>query len=350
MSAPSWPERPTFLWGIQKSGSTLLRGLFDGHPSLVVYATELHIKYFLGRKSREGEAELRGRYLREEWRGEAQGKLKVLSEAGGRGSEPLLEKWGPDVFDAAGYARDLAAALRAPIGHPKELLTRDIVAFYRNMRRPPADPVGWVFKMVGGSPAVVEAFLSSFPEGRLIYIARDPRAVANSRLKDWARKGRQWEEAALLAFLVGYRHQEDFVAGLRRRTPADRLMVVRYEDLVRDTETVMRRACDFVGVPFDPIVLEPTALGRPSRMGTATVDKAGVFDDSLADWERRLPARARWLTEIVFRSHLGEGRCGYSSGMSRLGAAWGALRLNMDRALLAQIRSAVPSYVSFGRI
>lgn len=45
----------------------------------------------------------------------------------------------------------------------------------------------------------------------------------------------------------------------------DRLCMVNFEHMVLDTESTMRRVCDFLQIAFDPIVLEPTVLGVATK-------------------------------------------------------------------------------------
>ncbi len=52
------------------------------------------------------------------------------------------------------------------------------------------------------------------------------------------------------------------LAGLRaeKEIPATQLMKIHYEDLLSDTEKVMRRICAFLEVPFDRAVCTPTVI------------------------------------------------------------------------------------------
>lgn len=83
--------------------------------------------------------------------------------------------------------------------------------------------------------------MSAFPDAKFIYLVRDPRAVINSyihypkHLKSlnfwmwkWEKRNKQWQE-------------------LSRKIP-ERTLMLRYEDLVLETEKVLRDICEFLQV------------------------------------------------------------------------------------------------------
>ena len=94
------------------------------------------------------------------------------------------------------------------------------------------------------------------PQAKLIHIVRDGRATAASMHKR-ARKhllwsAQQWVDGNLTAL------QHQFILG------KEQMMVLRYEDLLRDPEESMRRVCNFLGINFDPTVLD---LSQHRRTG-----------------------------------------------------------------------------------
>ncbi len=86
-------------------------------------------------------------------------------------------------------------------------------------------------------------------EQRFIHLIRDGRAVAAS----FRRKHRGmniWQAAR--------RWRHDHRKNLRRlsRHPAEAVLPVRYEELKSDPEREVRRICGFLGIPFEPSMLE----------------------------------------------------------------------------------------------
>jgi hypothetical protein len=102
------------------------------------------------------------------------------------------------------------------------------------------------------------------PEAHFVHIIRDGRDVALSWL-DVPFGPESISEAAT-------RWRKDVRAGRRagRRQAADRYIEVRYENLVRRPERVLRRICDFVDLPFDQDMLDYTS--RAESVIEATIE------------------------------------------------------------------------------
>jgi hypothetical protein len=60
-------------------------------------------------------------------------------------------------------------------------------------------------------------------------------------------------QLAELTWLVANENVSNFFAAV----PPERCLLVRYEDLVRQPESSLRRICDFLGVPFTGEMLDP---------------------------------------------------------------------------------------------
>lgn len=83
-----------------------------------------------------------------------------------------------------------------------------------------------------------------FPEARFIHVIRDGRDTALSSWKA-AFGPRTWVAAA-------YKWRDSIRATQRgiRAVPADTVLEVRYEELLRYPETILSRVCDFIGEQF----------------------------------------------------------------------------------------------------
>ncbi|MBL8599774.1 MAG: sulfotransferase [Devosia sp.] len=97
---------------------------------------------------------------------------------------------------------------------------------------------------------------SVLPEARFIHIVRDGRDVALSWSKTWFAPSRD------LAVLVA--QWSAMVREARREAPAAKYLEIRYEDLVRTPETVLRRVCAFIDLDYTDRMLDypDRAAGR----------------------------------------------------------------------------------------
>jgi hypothetical protein len=89
-----------------------------------------------------------------------------------------------------------------------------------------------------------------FPQARFIIVWRDPNGTANSILRA-ASLGNSYfrRTGAVHCGVFGYKvFKEECDRLLARGKP---VCQVDYEDLVRDTASVMRRVCDFLQIPYD---------------------------------------------------------------------------------------------------
>jgi sulfotransferase family protein len=150
------------------------------------------------------------------------------------------------------------------------------------------------------------------PEARFVHLIRDGRDVALSQNTRLARSGIKepvpYEVAA-------QRWVRQIARARRDAERVERYLEVKYEDLVVDTEPVLRGICDFIELEFDPVMLDyheraderlaelardlPAREGKPWRPGEErlqahaltreppTSSRVGVWRERLSDQERR---------------------------------------------------------------
>jgi hypothetical protein len=131
-----------------------------------------------------------------------------------------------------------------------------------------------------------DELLRIWPDAKFIHLGRDPRDVARSCVE------MGWNGNAWAAVEIWIR-SEDAWQRIRKQVPADRLLEVEFEDLVADAEKALRRVTAFLGVEYDPAMLEiekDTTYRRPSpRASRSWRDDASKFD--VRAMEARLGAR-----------------------------------------------------------
>ncbi|MGH9360521.1 MAG: sulfotransferase family protein [Thermoanaerobaculia bacterium] len=221
-------ERPAMpiIVGVPRSGTTLLRLMLDAHPELAIppetgFLTALAALAARGEESREA-------------------VLRAIS------GSPC---WPDFHLDPAALARELE-------GIEPFTAAEGARAFYRlYARRFGKARFGDKTPGYAGRLAAIESLL---PEARFIHLIRDGRDVALSVRGLWFSPGDTLERIAC-----------DWRKRVRKaRAQAARCrhyLEVRYEELVADTTSVLRRVCDFAELRFEP-AMEAYHLRAPERL------------------------------------------------------------------------------------
>jgi LPS sulfotransferase NodH len=265
---------------IHRSGGTLLSQLFDGHPQCHAHPHELAIGYpksrhwpqlDLGAPTRWFDLldeHYPEKHFREGYRKPAQrpgdGEADVfpflfpprLQRAI---FDRCVEEWQPkterDVFDAY-----FTSYFNAWLDN-------------ENLYATPKKVVTGFAPRVNMKPANIERFFAAYPDGKLVSMVREPRAwYASARTQkdshaDVGEALRRWTLSAEATLAEKEQH-------------GDRVVVLTYEQLVRDTEGTMEQLAERLGLPMSPVLLEPTFNGRPIRANSsAPVGSYGVLSD-----------------------------------------------------------------------
>jgi hypothetical protein len=155
-----------------------------------------------------------------------------------------------------------------------------------------------------------DKLLRVWPDARFIHILRDPRDVALSCIQmGWA--GNVWYA------VDRWIEAEESWDRLRARVNQERVLEIRYEQLVAEPEDTLVRICAFVGVPYEPGMLEYASTSTYSKPDPAL----------LYQWKRKASPEQLSLLEFKLGPLLGER--GYSpSGVTpRPPASLARLRL-----------------------
>ncbi len=213
--------QPIFLSGLGRSGTTLLRQMINSHSQIAVpYESHFITKYTpiiesLGKEASKADI------------------LNVLEQIC---SEEILKYW--DYYPNANAVFDSLQSFT-----PADVFNTFYMLYAKHHGK-----VRWGDK---------SAYLSNlydikkiFPNAVFIHIVRDGRDVANSfKNMDFGPKtiadtADFWDRYVKLGMSMG------------RMLPSEQYMELRYEDLVTQTEVELKRICEFIGVEFEPTMLE----------------------------------------------------------------------------------------------
>ena len=213
------------LLGVSRSGTTLLRVILDRSAGVAIPDESFFVPLLARRHGRRID---RARFLDD---------LRRL---------PTLAAWGVAPDDVAPRLRDGLA-----IGDA-------IAAIFETYAAREGKP-RWGDKtpMYMRHLTLLERL---FPTAQYVHLIRDGRDAALSFLR--MQEGtftRTWAHPASPAeFACLWRTEVEAARELGRRAGPDRYHEARYEELVSDTDSVVRSICEFAGIPFERGMLEYT--------------------------------------------------------------------------------------------
>ena len=228
-------SKPVFLVGAERSGTTVLRLMLDRHPQLA-------------------------------WCNEFEYVVDFLSDDG---SYPKLNDYYDwlethRIFQATGFVIDRS------LSYPQ------LVNSFLCQKREREGKV-----LVGATVhRHFDRLLNIWPDARFIHIVRDGRDVARSCIgMGWA--GNVWTG------VERWLETECLWDKLCQTIPTEKRIEVTYEDLISDPVNTLRHLCDFIGIPYESVMLSYPQI--------TTYD---LPDPSfIGQWRRKLSEREIQLVE-----------------------------------------------------
>jgi len=281
---------------IQRSGGTLLSQLFDGHPEIHAHPHELKIGY--PKKHIWPKIDLNDHPQR--W-------LEILFEdkiinhlKDGYKKERKQDEVFPFTFMPAVQRRVFLSYL----GSIEQKTLRDVFdgyltsyfgAWLNNQNTTGKKKFVTAFTArLSMHMDSMEAFFEIYPDGRLISVVRDPKnwfpsAARHDPLKygDIRRALSLWCESSRAMI----RNKDKF---------GERVCILRFEDLVSNTELVMHHLADFLGIQFDRILLTPTFNRFPIRANTSfNADQHGIVASTLSRYKMLLEEELKIIEKMT---------------------------------------------------
>jgi hypothetical protein len=144
---------------------------------------------------------------------------------------------------------------------------------------------------------IVDDLFRLFPEGKFVFLWRNPLAVAASIIETWG--GGRWSIPRFRLDL--FRGLDNLVTAYG--THGERAIALRYEDMIQHPESEYGRILEYLDLPADPewISRLPHAelAGRMGDRGAASAE--AVKKDPLAKWRLTLatPVRKAWCLRYL---------------------------------------------------
>jgi hypothetical protein len=259
-----------FVVGMNRSGTTLLRMMLDAHPDLTI-PPETHFVPDLIKAAREDDAT-------------PESALEAMKSA---------REWGDFGFSDE-FMLERLRALDAIKPGPVVRVFYDAYTEEQGKPRWGEKTPTYVQKM--------KLIQRAIPEARFVHVIRDGRDVALSVLDRTVRD--------LTAGDIANRWQKKITKAREDKPKLRHYMEIRYEDLILDTEPVLRQVCEFIELPWDDALLtyHERSADRLKEMARALPAEGRAKELSV---ERRMATHemttkppsadrvARWRTQMT---------------------------------------------------
>jgi hypothetical protein len=264
-------DRPIFLVGCPRSGTTLLSVMLHAHPRLAMPPET--------------------RFLLPAYRDRAEfGDLSI--EANRRRLAERITGWGTKFRDLGlDRAEVIEQIVAAPptFGSAAGTIWREFARSRGKARWGEKRPSYW--RDMG-------LILRLFPDAQVIHLVRDGRScVASLKQVDWWTGG---SVGAMASWTLADRE----LRRLGRRLPPDTYYRLRYEDLLADPGRELGALCDFLGEAFDEAMLDHAGAARdivPDRKSWHDRTKGELDPARIAAWRNVLTPDEIGLFESVAR-------------------------------------------------
>ena len=150
---------------------------------------------------------------------------------------------------------------------------------------------------------IIDELVEIFPEAKFIILLRNPLAVLNSILKTWVKDNIQF---------LGYYRDDLLLAPVKlidgiKKHPLS-CHGIQYEELVSKPGEILKEACSFLGIGYEPAMLEYGGRNMPDwKLG----DPVGVHKasrptpNSLDSWKKGLVSPQEKLLAASYLASLG---------------------------------------------
>ena len=272
-------NKPILILGCTKSGTTLMRNLFDGHKDLFIIPTESHffqninywVSYFF-RSTKPKKLNFDG------MKKNLIGWIEFMDSKENRIADGFTQgKWELDIFREAIQNGDVKNTL--------DLSNLYVKAMYKSLCKKEFDKnLRFVEKSVENAEMALD-WLKLYPEAKFIHILRNPYSNLVAIRKYLNRNRFPFLKSAVLAMYNSYYYLYKNLRLINQK----QYKVVRYEDLISQPEKIMQDVSHFLNIDYSEELTKPTVFGETwGGNSTSGVKFKGVSKMNLEKWKTEI--------------------------------------------------------------
>jgi len=268
-------SQPIFILGAHKSGTSLLRSIFDGHSQIFTVPFESHffqiMHYWVDNEYRKQ----RPKNLNKEqmiqnfcdWIHHCNTAEDLLADSVAKG-----------LFNEDAFQKKIS---EIEPGNDSEIFNKYFQAIYYSLYGQELPPDKRIVEKSVENAEFAAELSSMYPDAKFIHILRNPYANIVA-----LRKYKSVNYGFPLMNRILSTLYNNFYFLYKNKRIIKNYKVIRYSDLVTQPEAVIQDLCKFVNIPFDKIMLTPTSLGKQWQ-GNSTSGKqfSGISSSNLNRWK-----------------------------------------------------------------
>jgi len=268
-AATGTSDRPIFVVGCPRSGTTLLQVMLHSHRRIAIPPETRFLIPLYQQRAEFGD---------------------LTDDGNRRELATFITRRGSKFRD---LGLDVRQVSREIVEGPPTVGSAAGILFRAYARR--FDKERWGDKRPGYFSYIPE-LLRMFPDAQLIHLVRDGRdCVASLKRMPW------WEHDSVVSMCV-WAQAVDYCRRAGRRVGPQRYIELQYEQLVADPEPELRRLCEFLEEDFDPSMLTPHRVAGsavPERKGWHSRTRETVDTAAIGGWRGQLEEWEISLMELV---------------------------------------------------
>lgn len=274
-------RHPVYVCGVHRSGTTLLQNLLDGHADLVILPSEGTFYTVLESKLQTLPANEQISFLGSEW-------IRRLANPINQPPYWLLGRSTASHSPYVDFARYLIAWWNV-LDHKKNPHAPHlaIVLAYAACTNK-LNAKHWVDK-TPANERFLERIWSETPKAKIIHMIRDPLSTLNSR--------KMMEASIPVRDALADMKMSFKVAIKQLRLNDPRYMLIRYEDLCNDPQSVLEKLGLFLNIPITGSLNIPTVAGMPVKANS-------TFANTSPAGQILKPHQHRQLTVLSAAEHM----------------------------------------------
>ena len=150
----------------------------------------------------------------------------------------------------------------------------------------------------------IPKFLEMFPQGKCIFILRDPRDVLCSFKRMTTNPSPGYMDA-IFASLGAFQQ----ASNLSEHLPESSLFVIRYEDFVSNPESFCKNLCEFLEVTYDERMLDISRYkdvdGQSWVSNTSYSEPINkITSGSIGRWQKNILPEELYILEMVLKDEM----------------------------------------------